>query len=70
MMTPMTAAQIRRVRKRLGLTQEGLARALNITTSCVCLWEKGKTHPAGLYREALERFVANCPAEETESAAS
>ncbi len=46
MSTPGNVALlIRRVRQRLGLSQEGLARLLNATKGAVQHWERGRNSP-------------------------
>jgi transcriptional regulator with XRE-family HTH domain len=42
----MNAAEIKALRKRLGLTQRGLAIALGVATSCVGNWETGVAAPS------------------------
>jgi transcriptional regulator with XRE-family HTH domain len=37
----MTAAEVARLRKRLGLTQEGLAKELGVHPMTVSRWERG-----------------------------
>lgn len=39
------AKVIRRVRTRLGVSQEGLSRRLNATKGAVQHWERGRNHP-------------------------
>lgn len=46
---------IRRVRERLGLTQEEFARALSVSQSTVQNWESGRTRP---HRGTLARLEA------------
>jgi transcriptional regulator with XRE-family HTH domain len=46
---------IRKVRERLGLTQEEFARALNVSQSTVQNWESGRTRP---HRGTLARIEA------------
>ena len=59
MSTPGNVAQlIRRVRQRLGLSQEGLARLLNATKGAVQHWERGRNSP-GLARLLALRQL--CP---------
>ncbi|MGH9356407.1 MAG: helix-turn-helix domain-containing protein, partial [Terriglobia bacterium] len=36
---------IRRVRQRLGLSQEGLSRRLNATKGAIQHWERGRNQP-------------------------
>ena len=46
---------IRRVRERLGMTQEEFARALQVSQSTVQNWESGRTQP---HRGTLARIEA------------
>jgi DNA-binding transcriptional regulator YiaG len=51
----MTAKQIRSLRKRLGLTQQGLALRLGLTArSTVCHFEAGRKAPVGPTLELLK----------------
>jgi len=49
---------LRAWRARLGLTQEALADALNVTFSTVSRWENGRFRPSSLAWKALERLAA------------
>ncbi len=40
-MPPMTGSEVRRIRKRLGLTQAQLAERVGVTASSVARWEQG-----------------------------
>ncbi len=40
-MYPVTGDEVRRIRKRLGLTQAQLAERLGVTASSVARWEQG-----------------------------
>jgi len=51
---------IRTWRQRTGLTQEGLAQALNVTFSTVSRWENGHVKPSKLARKALTHFATTC----------
>jgi DNA-binding transcriptional regulator YiaG len=45
---PATARQVKALRRRLGLSQAGLARALGLSSpTTVCQWEAGAKAPAG-----------------------
>lgn len=58
-LTPPAAAQtIRAWRLRLGFTQEGLARALNVTFSTVSRWENGHVLPSKLAWRAMRELAA------------
>lgn len=56
------ATAIRTLRRRLGETQEGMARLLGCTLSGYIQWEKGRRIPGG---DWLLRLMALCPDEET-----
>jgi putative transcriptional regulator len=57
--SPSDAAYIIRAwRARTGLTQEGLAHALNVTFSTVSRWENGHVRPSNLAWKALENLAA------------
>ncbi len=49
--------QVREVRRQLGLSQEELAHALDVSFATVNRWENGKTAPSKL---ALKQFMAFC----------
>ena len=55
---PHSARIIRTWRARLGVTQEGLAQALNVTFSTVSRWENGHVRPSNLAWKALEKVAA------------
>jgi DNA-binding transcriptional regulator YiaG len=55
--TPHFGDVIRRLRHRLHLTQEELARELDITVSTVNRWEQGHAKPSKLARLSLTRFA-------------
>jgi DNA-binding transcriptional regulator YiaG len=48
---------IRRLRSRLGLTQEEFAHALNVTFSTVNRWENGHAQPSRLAWAAIESLT-------------
>jgi DNA-binding transcriptional regulator YiaG len=56
---------IRDWRRRVGLTQEGLAQALSVTFSTVSRWENGHVLPSKLAWRALQQLAAerSCPLE-------
>jgi DNA-binding XRE family transcriptional regulator len=59
-MEPLTAAKVvRRVRKRIEVSQEGLARLLNATKGAVQHWERGRNNPDLARLNALRQL---CPA--------
>ncbi len=45
----MNSEDIRRLRARLGMTQEAFARELGVSVSTVQKWEGGRARPRGLY---------------------
>jgi DNA-binding transcriptional regulator YiaG len=51
-------ALVKRVRKRLGLSQEDLARELGVSFSTVNRWENGKTHPIKVAKSQFDSFCA------------
>lgn len=54
----MTADEIRKLRKALGLTQEQFAKRVGAARVTVAKWEIGKHPPKGLYLQALEKLKA------------
>ncbi len=52
----MTAAEIKAMRAKLGLTQEGLARVLNVAYPTILRWESGKYKPSRMGLEKLQRL--------------
>jgi len=63
---PECARRIRDWRCRLGLTQEGLAEALDVTFSTVSRWENGHVKPSKLAWRALRDLAQarGCPLDE------
>lgn len=58
-MEPLTAAKVvRKVRKRIEVSQEGLARLLNATKGAVQHWERGRNNPDLARLNALRQL---CP---------
>jgi transcriptional regulator with XRE-family HTH domain len=55
----MTGAEIRSIRKRLGLTQQGFADRIGISRRTIEAWESSRRFPAGLYLKALESMMDN-----------
>ncbi len=47
---------VKSVRKKLGLSQEQLARELNISFSTVNRWENGKSKPSQMAKELFFSF--------------
>ena len=61
---PADAAQVIRAwRRRVAITQEGLAQAISVTFSTVSRWENGHVLPSKLAWNALQRFAVErgCP---------
>ena len=58
-MTSWAPASIRRLRKKLGLTQEALARRLDVSTVTVNRWERGHAEPSKLGMKALDALAKN-----------
>jgi putative transcriptional regulator len=60
---PNAAHLIRHWRRRVGETQEGLARALDVTFSTVSRWENGHARPSKLAWRAMQQLAAErgCP---------
>jgi len=55
---PANAGRIIRFwRRRIGLTQEGLAQALSVTFSTVSRWENGHVRPSKLAWKAIEQLA-------------
>ena len=54
----MISADVRRLRERLGLTQEGFAKRIGAGRATVARWELGESKPTGLYLQALEKLKA------------
>lgn len=51
---------IKQVREQLNITQEQLARELNISFSTINRWENGHTSPSKLAKMRLLEFCKNC----------
>ena len=49
----MTPDELRQRRARLKMSQEELARRLDVTRQSVYMWEKGDTRPPGMLELAL-----------------
>lgn len=56
----MNGAELREWRSRLGMSQEELARRLDVTRQSVYMWEKGDTKPPGMLRLALRWLEQEC----------
>jgi DNA-binding transcriptional regulator YiaG len=53
----MTPQELQTLRRRLGLTQAGLAGMLGVTPSTVARWEQGARKISGLAAYALTRLA-------------
>lgn len=51
-------AEVEALRKRLGLTQEAFARAVDVTVSTVNRWERGHARPSKLAEKQLYALAA------------
>ena len=60
-MKKLTPEAIKRIRKKLGLTQRELGDLVGVTTAAVCNWERGLTKPSGPSRKMLEAALAKEP---------
>ena len=49
----LSASRIQGLRKRLGLTQSGMATMIGVSTGAVALWERGSSAPKGSNRAAI-----------------
>jgi putative transcriptional regulator len=56
---PLTAKQIRAIRRREGASQAVFARYLNVTTGLVSQWERGEKHPRGPSLKLLALVAKN-----------
>ena len=54
----MSPKEVKRIRQRLGLTQQQFAGALQVARESVARWEVGMSKPKGLYLKALEELAA------------
>lgn len=52
----MQTHYLREIRKKLGLSQEDLARLLNVSCATVNRWEQGKNKPSRLAQQSIEAF--------------
>lgn len=60
-----TAAQLKLIRRQLGLSQEDLAHQLGVSFSTINRWENEKTAPSKLACSRIEQFLAEKRKEET-----
>ena len=56
---PLSAKQIRELRRREGASQAVFARYLNVTTGLVSQWERGQKHPRGASLKLLAPVAKN-----------
>ncbi|SRR5260370_14663081 len=56
---PLSAKQIRILRRREKASQAVFARYLNVTTGLVSQWERGKKHPSGASLKLLTLVAKN-----------
>jgi transcriptional regulator with XRE-family HTH domain len=52
-----TSQLVRRLRERLGLTQEKFAAKLGVTFPTINRWENGRTKPSPLARRRIEELL-------------
>lgn len=50
------SAKIRHVREKLNMSQEDLARALNVSFATINRWENAKTKPIKIVQTAFDAF--------------
>ena len=55
----MSPASLRKLRKRLGLSQQGLARRLGIARATVTRWENGTRRPSKVAELAVQSAIGN-----------
>ena len=58
----MTPTEIRKLRERLGMTQEQFAGRLGTARETVARWEIGANAPVGLYLKALKDLAGKAKA--------
>jgi len=51
-------AQLKEVRRQLGVSQEELAHALGVSFATVNRWENGKTAPSKLAQVSFDKYCA------------
>ena len=51
-------ASIKKIREKLGLSQEDLARELHVSFATVNRWENGQSRPSRLAKLQLEEFIS------------
>lgn len=50
------SATVKMVREKMNISQEDLARALNVSFATINRWENGKTHPNKLAKQVFISF--------------
>ena len=53
--------KLTRYRLSRGITQEALAKTLEIDQCTLARWERGDTTPTGLYRKLVEKILSDHP---------
>ncbi len=56
---PLSAAEIRALREREGVSQAVFASYRNVTTGLVSQWERGEKHPRGASLKLLSLIARN-----------
>jgi len=54
----MTPEEIKEIRAKFGLTQEGFAREMGVSFATINRWENGRAVPKGLYLKVLREYQA------------
>lgn len=49
-------ATVKKLRNKTGMSQEELARQLNVSFATINRWENGKTHPNKLAQDVFKKF--------------
>lgn len=65
----MKADEVRELRRRLAMTQQGFSNQLGVSMSTVQKWEAGTASPRGLSRRALRKLAKKAPKEDSQVAA-
>ena len=58
----MSAVDIQNLRRRLGWSQEQMAREVGVSFTTINRWERGRAVPRGLSIPALEQLARKAPA--------
>jgi DNA-binding transcriptional regulator YiaG len=56
----MKSTAIKRLRRKLGDTQQGLGERCGVTRQCVSLWESGGRNPSGAAVVILRQLEKSC----------